>query len=244
MNIEIFIRILILIIALSFFGISVYFAFMDNFKALVAFLTMGMLCLILALLSRFKRFKGFGFEAELWESKQEEAAEIIVMLRSLAVTISRQILTLSARAGRIASATPRDELFALKENIDNILINANVSAEERESVASEFYKYTAIDMIHAIFDKINLKIGSKKIENTEARNKIRSDLKTAINMSSEAGVSNFILNLIDNYDFLNGDEKSMLKGEIHDELEDLREWIAKRGLRRRAVWFSKDPMKV
>lgn len=244
MNIEILIRTLILFIALSFFGISVYFTFMDNFKAMVAFLTMGMLCLILVLLSRFKRFKGFGFEAELWESKQEEAEQIIVLLRSLAITVSRQILTLSSRAGRIHSATPRDELFALRDNIDQILVKANVPASERENVASEFYRYTAIDMIHNIFDKITKNIGDKKIDSSQSPAKIKSDIKTAIQIANDPKVIDFIYNIIENYTFLNDIEKNALKCEISDELEDLREWITKRSLRRRADWFSKDPMKA
>ena len=34
-------------------------------------LAAGVFCLIFAFLSQFKRFKGLGIEAELWEQKQE-----------------------------------------------------------------------------------------------------------------------------------------------------------------------------
>jgi hypothetical protein len=36
---------------------------------------------VLLLLAKFKRFKGFGFEAEMWEEKQEEAAVLVEDLK-------------------------------------------------------------------------------------------------------------------------------------------------------------------
>ena len=41
-------------------------------QALLVF-GVAIFCLIFFLLARFKRFKGLGIEAELWEDKQEEA---------------------------------------------------------------------------------------------------------------------------------------------------------------------------
>ena len=39
------------------------------------------LFVVLLLLAKFKRFKGFGFEAEMWEEKQEEAAALVKSLK-------------------------------------------------------------------------------------------------------------------------------------------------------------------
>jgi preprotein translocase subunit SecY len=41
----------------------------------------GFLLVVLLLLAKFKRFKGFGFEAEMWEEKQEEAAVLVDELK-------------------------------------------------------------------------------------------------------------------------------------------------------------------
>jgi len=46
------------------------------------------------LLSKFKRFKGFGFEAETWGEKQIEAAALIDRLKSASQFISMQIASL------------------------------------------------------------------------------------------------------------------------------------------------------
>jgi hypothetical protein len=43
---------------------------------ITAVLGTGFLFVVLLLLAKFKRFKGFGFEAEMWEQKQEEAAAL------------------------------------------------------------------------------------------------------------------------------------------------------------------------
>ncbi len=43
-------------------------------------------------ISRFKRFKGLGFEAELWEDKQKEAAQLIDRLKAMVTVYTREIV--------------------------------------------------------------------------------------------------------------------------------------------------------
>lgn len=49
--------------------------------SIIAVLDTGFLFVVLLLLAKFKRFKGFGFEAEMWEEKQEEAAVLVDELK-------------------------------------------------------------------------------------------------------------------------------------------------------------------
>lgn len=51
-------------------------------------------------LARFKRFKGLGFEAELWEDKQREAAALIERLKSVVSIYTREIVMGSVMRGR------------------------------------------------------------------------------------------------------------------------------------------------
>lgn len=51
-------------------------------------------------LARFKRFKGLGFEAELWEDKQKEAADLIDRLKNIVSIYTRQIVMNSVMRGR------------------------------------------------------------------------------------------------------------------------------------------------
>lgn len=50
--------------------------------------------------ARFKRFKGLGFEAELWEDKQREAADLIDRLKSVVSVYTREIIVGKVTSGR------------------------------------------------------------------------------------------------------------------------------------------------
>lgn len=54
-------------------------------------------------LARFKKFKGLGFEAELWEDKQKEAADLIDRLKSIVSTYTREIVMENVMRGRFTS---------------------------------------------------------------------------------------------------------------------------------------------
>ncbi len=53
---------------------------------------MAIFCFIYSNLARFKRFKGLGFEAELWEDKQREAAALIDQLSGIISIYSHEIM--------------------------------------------------------------------------------------------------------------------------------------------------------
>jgi hypothetical protein len=61
---------------------------------------LSLLSFIYANVAKFKRFKGFGIEAELWENKQKEAANLIQQLRGLVATYSNELLMSKVKAGR------------------------------------------------------------------------------------------------------------------------------------------------
>lgn len=51
-------------------------------------------------ISRFKRFKGLGFEAELWEDKQREAEQLIDRLKAVVSVYTREIVMGRVKRGR------------------------------------------------------------------------------------------------------------------------------------------------
>lgn len=53
-------------------------------------------------LSRFKRFKGLGFEAELWEDKQKEAAELIDRLKDVVSVYTTEVVMNAVTRGRLS----------------------------------------------------------------------------------------------------------------------------------------------
>jgi hypothetical protein len=60
---------------------GVYLAILDNALNAATVLGFGFLFVVLLLLAKFKHIKGFGFEAEMWEEKQEEAAALVASLK-------------------------------------------------------------------------------------------------------------------------------------------------------------------
>lgn len=63
---------------------------------------LGFLSFIYANVARFKRFKGLGFEAELWEDKQKEAADLIDRLKNVVSIYTREVVLGKVKAGRLS----------------------------------------------------------------------------------------------------------------------------------------------
>lgn len=57
-------------------------------------------CFFYANISKFKRFKGLGFEAELWDEKQKEASQVVEELKRVFKMYSREMLIGKAMSGR------------------------------------------------------------------------------------------------------------------------------------------------
>jgi hypothetical protein len=68
--------------AVALIIVGIYLAILDrSVPTITAVFGIGFLFVVLLLLAKFKRFKGFGFEAEMWEEKQEEAAALVDSLK-------------------------------------------------------------------------------------------------------------------------------------------------------------------
>lgn len=67
--------------------------------------------------SQFKRFKGLGFEAELWEDKQKEAAALIDRLKNVVSIYSNQIVMNNVKRGRWGDSEGWIENWKLFDNL-------------------------------------------------------------------------------------------------------------------------------
>jgi hypothetical protein len=101
--------------AASLFVVGVLLAFTDRTASASAAWGFGFLLVVLLLLSKFKRFKGFGVEMELWEEKQAEAAALVDQLRGLSKVIGKQMGAMAARMGLYGSALSLAQLADLFE---------------------------------------------------------------------------------------------------------------------------------
>ena len=72
----------------------------DKITSGSAIFGIGFLSFLYSNLARFKKFKGLGFEAELWEDKQKEAADLIDQLKSIVSAYTREIVMGNVMRGR------------------------------------------------------------------------------------------------------------------------------------------------
>lgn len=93
-------RVLFVVVGLAFLGSSFYLIYFEKVTEAAAVFGLGFLSFIYANVSRFKRFKGLGFEAELWEDKQQEAADLIERLREVVSIYTREVILGKVTAGR------------------------------------------------------------------------------------------------------------------------------------------------
>lgn len=73
----------------------------DKITSASAVFAIGFFSFLYSNLARFKRFKGLGFEAELWEDKQKEAADLIERLKNVVAIYSREVVMGHVMRGRM-----------------------------------------------------------------------------------------------------------------------------------------------
>lgn len=93
-------RVIFSVFGFSLLTFSVFFLWKGSLAEASATFGMGFFSLIFASLARFKRFKGLGFEAELWEDKQKEAAELVERLKGVVSVYSREAVLSRVMMGR------------------------------------------------------------------------------------------------------------------------------------------------
>lgn len=105
--------------AVGFFALYHFYRFLQDGKVAEAGVVFGFafLSFLYANLSRFKRFKGLGFEAELWEDKQKEAADLIDRLKSVVTIYTQEIVMNKVMWGRFGDGQRWKETWDLYEEL-------------------------------------------------------------------------------------------------------------------------------
>jgi hypothetical protein len=110
-------RVFLFAISLVFLALCLRFFLKAEVAGATAAFVMFFLCLIYANVSRFKRFKGLGFEAELWEDKQKEAADLIERLKNIVQVYTREIVMMKVMSGRWGGGSIWPDRWALYEEL-------------------------------------------------------------------------------------------------------------------------------
>ena len=257
-------RVFVALIALCLFVLGGYLAFQDRTASASVVLGFAILCLVFTFLARFKRFKGFGFEGELWEQKQREAAELIQTMRSYTAGLGRLLITIAARAGRWNGGLSRRELHDAVVNVEGMLRNASIGHSETELAKAEFYRITLIDMAHPIYEAVGKAI-SKAIENiAKELNKFPQPIKAGdpahaalmdkqrrahaeqkkLRQIYKAGpiekIANRFSDFITTAEFIDESEKVRLRDQFRETFEDLKTFADEHRFRSPARWMAGD----
>lgn len=89
----------------------------DNIVSGSALFGMAVFSFFYSNLARFKKFKGLGFEAELWEDKQKEAADLVDRLKSIVSIYTREIVMNKVMSGRWDDGGNWDEGWAVYDEL-------------------------------------------------------------------------------------------------------------------------------
>ncbi|MES5097129.1 hypothetical protein ABUK73_02750 [Agrobacterium sp. BA1120] len=101
--------------AVGFFALYHFYLFLQGGKVTEASVVFGFafLSFLYANLSRFKRFSGLGFEAELWEDKQKEAADLIARLENVVTIYTAEAVMSKITEGRFADKDRWTKVWSL-----------------------------------------------------------------------------------------------------------------------------------
>jgi hypothetical protein len=130
---------------------------------------LGFLSFIYANVSRFKRFKGFGFEAELWEDKKKEAEDLIERLKSIVSIYTRELVLGNVRSGRWGDgANWRDHWKIYDDLVDqHSVLGQKINFSELKKSMDDYFLFdTSMPLIGVMQRKINEgeSVARKKIQ--------------------------------------------------------------------------------
>ncbi len=141
-----FIRVSLLGAAAAFVGAAITTAVIGHAASATVMVGGLLVCLIFLYLSRFKRFKGFGVEGEMWEDKMQEAERVIDRLNKLAAATAAPTYRAIASVGRWTSAPDPNELALLVDPLDNALRDAGFSEDRINDIKAPVHIIKMTDL--------------------------------------------------------------------------------------------------
>lgn len=248
-------RLLFVCVGLVFFAACFWQLYAEKTSEGAVLFGLGFLSFIYANVSRFKRFKGLGFEAELWEDKQKEAADLIERLRDVVSIYTREVILAKVtfmRAGDgpnwLGNWKLYDDLVA-----QHNLLGQKIDFSDLKKTMDDFFLFDmtmpALDKIceatlkgkAAATLKINEEFGSPICDSEaygrrlEQRRAIQESIKDAFQISTSGDLAGRALDMW-------ADSKKRLKQDFDVQIE-----IDKKALERLAAiskLYGSRPVKI
>lgn len=254
-----FLRIGLLIAVLGLSASTVWLGATGENKAagITAALCFG-LC-IFVFLYRFKRFKGMGFEGELWEQEMEKAAELRLALKDLAERVGESVYWDLGEGSRLGASDP-NKILGIIERTDKNLQAMEIEPAKIEEMKRPWHKPIMHDLAKPITDRLN-ELAKKKLK--EIDNEISTlgypvpeehlkkykdlaqkkhefirfgiQLHKLIWRDDYENVPNILRQTIDQADWLTDDERQVIYLDSVEEFSDIDQYALKRTVRRHEV---------
>ena len=225
--------------------------------AVTASLCVG-LCIFM-FLTRFKRFKGLGFEGELWEQEMEKAAELRRALQDLSERVGESVYWDLGAGSRLA---PRDtnKIFGIIERTDQNLEAIGVDRLKIEDMKRPWHKCIMRDLANPITERLSAVVRKKAagmqaeiaalgnpvpaekmpehtvlIEKQRTMNKTPKKLNAVIWHDDYENVPDLLRQTIDDNPWLTADEREAIYLDCAEEFRDIDQYARDRTVRRPEV---------
>jgi len=128
------------LLGLTFLGLAIWFGVEGHVGTMATAIMAGLACLFFSHITKFKRIKMTWFEAELWDDKQEEAAQLIDRLNHLAAATAHPIYSMLAVQNDIFGVIGEEEVDAMVAEIDQTLLRAGISQADMNRLKDDVHR--------------------------------------------------------------------------------------------------------
>lgn len=186
-------RVLFALLGVTCLGQGIRLLFAENVPAASATFAIGFFSFFYSNLARFKRFKGLGFEAELWEDKQREAAELIERLKGVIAIFSRETMIGQVTGGRLTRGPDWPRHWALYNELvtEHGALGQAIDLSETKAQLDTYFLF---DMCHHEADTLRRAFQTAR---TTADKKINAEFGSPIRDSAGYGARLAALRAID-----------------------------------------------
>ncbi len=150
-------RVLFSIVGLILLVYALHLIFVDQITNAGVVFGLGFFSFIYANVSRFKRFKGLGFEAELWEDKKKEAEGLIERLKDVVSIYTREVVLGKVKEGRWSSGVKWSERWKLYEDLvtQHNTLGQKIDFSDLKKVIDQYFIFDlCLPEMHLVNDSI------------------------------------------------------------------------------------------
>jgi len=159
-HIENSVRIILIVFAIALFVIAGYLYVQKATEAATSAMAFVFLIVCVLTIANYKRIKGFGFEAEMWEEKQVQAAKLIDRLELLSKASAQQVSLIAAKMGLWDSGLSNPQMADLVDTTRRILQHTGTTEAERKDILAPLYQRVTLNYVGAAIRLIDQELRS------------------------------------------------------------------------------------